>query len=108
MVFTSLMNTMFTVHKKTQTKVGPRMKDSWTDSQQYFGRYDPSVATLTFLNSKTTYVKQNNFFCGAAVDVVEGDRLSFQNRTFDVISVVNPFNANHHLEILIEEIRSGS
>lgn len=101
--FTHLMTTEFEVLKKTSARSGAVVEETWaSDGSKYFGRYDPLPATLALLNDKQTYLQESNFYCSSAVPVEEGDRITFNSVVFDVLSVVEPFDANHHFEILIE------
>ena len=96
----------FTLSVRTETKTDGRVAITYVDdSTTYKGRFDPGGKSRNFINDKVGFIADNNFFCSADCPVEEGDRINFTATDYDVISVVDPFDLTHHLELTIQKVR---
>ena len=44
------------------------------------------------------------FFCKEPASITEKDRFTYGSRTFEIVTIYEPGNMNHHLEIDLLEI----
>jgi SPP1 family predicted phage head-tail adaptor len=88
--------------QKTRNPAGG-WTESWVKVRDFncrFTVYTPrDMATIQ--EQKQVFPVYYKVFTKGDEDIIEGDRILFQNKNYDVVNVINPSFANHHLEIQV-------
>jgi len=108
-VFESLLNHTFTVTRKARVSDG---QGGWTQSYEtagtVSGRMRPATATEKVEAAQRQAEISHVFYTAADEEILRGDRITVQDRTWDVTAIREPSHAGHHLEIdVLETQREG-
>ena len=102
-----LFNQTFTPQTKTITDDGMGGRTtSWADGTAFRGRLSSLPVNERLSNDKTTVYASHKLFCDNQT-ITEEYRIRNSDSTkfYEVKGIINPSNANHHLELLILELR---
>ncbi len=105
MSFTGLLNTTLDLQRVTETadSVGGVTK-SWA-SQGYVKARISSISSNERTVNDKIYTDATHKVFMDAVDIREMDKLVWDSTwTFEVLGIVNPSEAYHHLEVYVREI----
>lgn len=81
------------------------VKETLTSIAVFKGRTDFSTTSYTFQFNKERFTFTAILYTPPGLDIKEDDVVVFDNRTFDVRSVVDPLYRQNHLEVLVQEQR---
>ena len=109
-LISSLYNNTWTVTRKTRTTDGQGgYTATWATSSTVEGRMRPASATERTEAMLLKYEVDNILYCATDEDIVRGDRITKDGRTWDVEAVRDPSYASfndepgNHLEIDLTE-----
>lgn len=98
----------FSRTRKSRTSNG---QGGWTESYgsaaSIEGRMRPATATERLMAAQRQAEISHVFYCAADEDVVRGDHLTGEGRTYEVIAVREPSHSGHHLEVECRETQKG-
>lgn len=99
-MITDYMQTPFTLYSISEAQVGGRLQRTYTeDSTEYYCAIFTPSTTVTVSQGKRQFIIEKNLYCEADVPVKTGDYVEIMGVNFDVISINNTNNLNHHLVI---------
>jgi len=90
----------FILSRKTRTRTSGVVKESLTEQFTFQGILDKETTSYKFNNLREEFEFSDILFC-PILDIREDDVLTFDGKTYDVISVIDPLYRQHHLEVLI-------
>ncbi|HUW11702.1 MAG TPA: phage head closure protein [Anaerolineae bacterium] len=102
----TLFNHTFTVTRKTRASDG---QGGWTQTYgsvgSVSGRMRPASATEKVAAAQRQAEISHVLYTAADENIVRGDRVAGEGRTWDVTAIREPSHAGHHLEIEAVEIQ---
>lgn len=92
--------TPFTLFSVSETQTNGRLVRSYTENitEFYCAIFTPST-TVTVSQGKRQFVVEKNLYCVVEVPIKNGDYVEVMGVKFDVVSVSNTNNLNHHLAV---------
>lgn len=96
----SLYNHSWTLSRRTRTADGQGgYTQTWATVATVAGRMRPASASERTLALQRLAEISHVWYVAADEDVLRGDRITGQGRTWDVIAIREPSYAAHHLEV---------
>jgi len=93
---------IYTKKEVTEIKISGVVKTNIVETNDLLGKFDILSAPIEYENNG----KKIKISCKLYVPIINttkaNDIIDFNSKEFNVIEVINPFNKNHHLEILLE------
>jgi hypothetical protein len=94
----------FTLKRKTRaTTSGGVSKETLSDIATFSGIIDPAGSMFNFRALREEYDFTDTLFCGIE-DIRVDDIVDYDGTQYNVVSVINPMNRNHHLELLLKRM----
>jgi len=105
-MFTKLLNKRATIQRLTRTSDSAgSFTESWNNLYENVPcRVQPKSGKEQAIYSALKTVITHILYCGNQWNIVEADRVVFENKNFNVVFVKNPDHIDHHLEIELLEI----
>ena len=82
--------------------MGSRTK-TWADQGSFRARISPLSAQERLLQDKATMTTTHKIYCDS-MTVTPEDRIRWGTFYFEIVAIINPSEAYHHLEIMAREI----
>jgi head-tail adaptor len=93
------------VERKAREKVAGYVSQEWQHINEYWGSMSPITerqkAEYKTINVEVTHLSRMHAKC----DIVEGDRVIFKGRFFEVLSAVNIFEVEEEKLVTLKELR---
>ena len=99
-----LYNNTLTLQSVTLTADGQGgWTESWADGGTFLARISPLTSAERLTQDKITGVTTHRIYCDNMTVTIK-DRIKWGSYYFEIIGIVNPSEAYHHLEIEAREI----
>lgn len=93
---------LFDIKRLSVTKsAGGVAKSTYSTTTGRKGRIDPLTVAVTYIQGTDRITVTHKLFTTSSEDIKEKDIIIYGAKEFDVYEVLNPFSANHHLEVLL-------
>jgi len=92
-------NKDFLVYKRTETKDKGKVVRGYSAGTQYVGAFFRPSTDRTVRWDKQDFVIQEVLYCATSVDISLGDKVTKDNKDFDVVYIQNTNDQNHHYQI---------
>jgi len=103
-MFTQLLNNTLTLQTLTRTEDGAGgFTETWADSGTFKARISPLSAQERLMQGKIAMLTTHRIYCDN-MDVSPKNRIKWGTYYFEIISITNPSETYHHLEIDAREI----
>ena len=104
MISASLYNNTLTLQTVSRTADGQGgWTEVWADIGSFRARISPLASGERIMQDKTTMPTTHRIYCNN-MTVSPEDRIKWGDYYFEIIGVINPSEAYHHLEIDVREI----
>jgi len=103
MAIERFFTTSMTLKRKVRTKSSSGVyKETFGDTAVISGSFDKNVTQYTYLFDKETFNVSAVAEMPADTDILEDDIVTIGTVGYNVISVINNLQRDHHLEVLLE------
>ena len=85
------------------TSTGWGSEGSWGSASTVAAAVNPIIGIEKYAADRKTLFADWKIFCADTVSVDEGDRITWDSRTLDVVHVKDTLNMGHHKRILCKE-----
>lgn len=95
-----LYNHVYTVARRTRASDGQGgWSETWKTVVSIAGRMRPASAPERVAADQRQAQISHVLYCGPDTNILRGDRVTGQDRVWEVIAVREPSHAAHHLEV---------
>jgi len=107
MSFNSLLNKRATIQRLTRTSDGAGgFTEVWSNLYENIPcRVQPKSGLEQAKYSALKTVVTHVLYCNGNWNIIEADRVVFENKNFNVVFVKNPDHLLHHLEVEMYEVK---